>query len=134
MLVVDTTALIEALVGIDPPPGLRERLGQESCLHAPYLIDVEMLHALRRFTRRAVLSMERADEVRAEYATLAITRYPHLGLADRIWALRHNLSAYDATYVALAEALDAPLITCDRRLGAASGHCAVIETFPFAAA
>jgi hypothetical protein len=63
------------------------------------------------------------------FAELALVRYPHQPLSDRVWALRHNLSAYDATFVALAETLDAPLITCDARLASAPGHTARVELF-----
>jgi predicted nucleic acid-binding protein len=60
-------------------------------------------------------------------AAFPLTRYPHRGLLPRVWALRDNLTAYDAVYVALAEALDAPLVTRDRRLAAGPGHQAVVE-------
>ena len=69
---------------------------------------------------------------RMDFGDLAIVRYPHEPLNDRVWELRHNLTAYDATFIALAEALDAPLVTCDGRLAAARGHRARVELFDVA--
>jgi predicted nucleic acid-binding protein len=74
------------------------------------------------------LAADRAEDVRTDFAELAITRYGHEPLADRIWALRETLSAYDAAFLALAEALEAPLITCDARLSRAPGVTA--ELYP----
>ena len=129
MLVVDTSAVLDALAALDPAPGLIERLAQDGDLHAPHLIDTEVLHALRRMGLRREISDERAADARSDFAELTLTRYPHEPLSDRVWDLRHNLTAYDATFVALAEALEAPLVTCDARLAAAPGHRATIELF-----
>ena len=129
MLVVDTSAVLEAIVAVDPPPGLINRLAEDGDLHAPHLIDVEVLHALRRLNAQGELSEERASDARADFRELAIVRYPHVGLGDRIWELRRNLTAYDAAYVALAEALGVALVTCDRRLSEAPGHAAQVEVF-----
>jgi predicted nucleic acid-binding protein len=129
VLVVDTSAVLEAIVAVDPPPGLTDRLANDGDLHAPHLIDIEVLHALRRLNVLGELSEERASDARADFRELAIVRYPHVGLVDRIWELRHNLTAYDAAYVALAEALEVSLVTCDRRLSEAPGHTAQIELF-----
>jgi predicted nucleic acid-binding protein len=132
VLVVDTSALLEALAAHDPAPGLVKRLADDGDLHAPHLIDVEMLHALRRMSMRDEISEERAADARSDFADTVLVRYPHNPLSDRIWALRHNLSAYDATFVALAEILGAPLVTCDARLASARGHDAHIELFSVA--
>lgn len=129
MLVIDTSAVLEALVGRDPPPGLVDRLAQDGDLHAPHLIDTEVLHALRRMTMRRELSNERAADARTDFAQLTLVRYPHQPFNDRVWQLRHNLTAYDATFIALAEALEAPLLTCDARLATARGHRARVEGF-----
>jgi len=75
------------------------------------------------------LSEDRAADVRTDFAGLSIVRYPHHPLADRAWELRHNLTPYDAVFVALAEALEVPLVTCDRRLAMAPGHTASVEPF-----
>lgn len=129
MLVLDSSAALEALAARDPAAGLVERLAEDGDLHAPHLIDTEVLHALRRMLRRGQLSVDRAVDARTDFADLTVVRYPHEPLGDRVWELRENLTAYDATFVALAEALDVPLITCDARLAAAPGHQARIEVY-----
>lgn len=78
---------------------------------------------------RGEIAAERAADARTDFADTALLRYPHEPLGDRVWSLRHNLTAYDAAFVALAETLEAPLITCDGRLAASSGHDAKIELF-----
>ncbi|MHB1467951.1 MAG: type II toxin-antitoxin system VapC family toxin [Solirubrobacteraceae bacterium] len=129
MLVVDTSAILDAIAAYESSPGLVARLSQDGDLHAPHLIDVEVLHALRGMVRRNEISAERAVDARTDFAETALMRYPHEPLGDRIWELRRNLSAYDAAFVALAEALEATLVTCDARLASASGHNAGIELF-----
>ncbi|HEY4996414.1 MAG TPA: type II toxin-antitoxin system VapC family toxin [Solirubrobacteraceae bacterium] len=129
MLVVDTSAVLEALAARDPAPGLIERLAEDGDLHGPHLIDTELLHALRRMSINRQISDERAEDARSDFAELALRRYRHQPLSDRVWELRHNITAYDATFIALAEALSAPLITCDARLAATPGHDAEIELF-----
>jgi len=129
MLVVDTSAVLEALAARDAAPELIERLARDGDLHGPHLIDTEVLHALRRMTINREISDERAADARSDFAELTLVRYPHQPLSDRVWELRHNLTAYDATFVALAEALAAPLVTCDARLASAPGHGAQIELF-----
>ncbi len=126
MIVVDTSAVLGALVGLPSDPQLTARVGREE-LHAPHLIDVEVIHALRRLVVSGNLSEDRASDARSDFADLTIIRYPHQPLADRMWELKANLSAYDAAFVALSEALAVPLVTCDRRLASASGHRAQIE-------
>jgi len=105
------------------------QVGCVTCLHGPHLIDTELLHALRRMTFDATITEERAADARSDFAELALLRYPHAPLSDHVWELRHILTAYDATFVALAEVLDVPLITCDARLASASGHAAHVELF-----
>jgi predicted nucleic acid-binding protein len=129
VLVIDTSAAIAALTATDPAPGLLERLADDGDLHVPHLIDVEMLHALRHLTFRGELTDDRAADARTDFADLALTRYPHQPLSARVWELRHNLTAYDATFVALAETLGVPLVTCDAHVTRASSHDAEIELF-----
>jgi len=129
VLVVDTSAVLEALAARDPAPGLVERIARDGDLHAPHLIDTEVHHALRGMTLRGEIGEERAADARSDYAELTLARYPHEPLNDRVWELRDNLTAYDATFVALAEALGVPLVTCDAPLAAAPGHRARIELF-----
>ena len=82
---------------------------------------------LRRYVAGRHMTAIRAEEAMQDLLDLPLTRYPHDLLLWRIWDLRHALTAYDAAYVALAEVLSAPLITCDRKMASASGHSAVIE-------
>lgn len=121
MLVVDTSAILAAIVGRPRIPALGQRLASDGDLHAPHLIDVELLHGLRRLVMTGNLGQDRAEDCRADFADLALARYPHQPLADRMWELRHNLTAYDAAFVALSEALAVPLVTCDARLFEAPG-------------
>jgi predicted nucleic acid-binding protein len=88
---------------------------------------VEVGQVLRRYAANGEINSERGRLALADLADLPLRRYPHDFLLPRIWDLRNYLPAYDATYVALAEALEAPLLTCDRRLAAASGHSAHID-------
>jgi len=129
VLVLDTSALVEALVGRNPDPALVARLAHDGDLAAPHLLDVEFLHTLRRLVGRGEMSADRAADARADFADLSIIRFPHHPLADRMWDLRDNLTAYDAVFVSLSEALGVPLITCDGRLASAPGHHAVVELF-----
>jgi predicted nucleic acid-binding protein len=129
VLVVDTSAILDAIAASAPAAGLVARLSDDGDLHAPHLIDVEILHALRGLTMRGEITNDRATDARADFAETALVRYPHEPLSDRMWELRHNVSPYDAAFVALAETLAAPLITCDARLAAAAGHNARIELF-----
>jgi predicted nucleic acid-binding protein len=128
VLIVDTSALVAALLEDPRPFTLLDRLSGEE-FHAPHLVDVEFTHALRRLLATGQLTPDRAARGRTDFADLAIVRYPHTPLLDRMWELRENLTAYDAAYVALSEALDAPLVTADARLAAAPGHHAVVEAF-----
>jgi predicted nucleic acid-binding protein len=121
VLVVDTSAVLAALAVRPPDPTLVKRLADDGDLHAPHLIDVEILNALRGLVRGGQLSEDRAQDVRSDVEDLTIIRYGHQPLADRVWALRENLTAYDAAFVALADALEVPLVTCDARLANAPG-------------
>ena len=128
MIVVDASAVLEALVG-EPNPGLAVRLAGEGVLHAPHLLDTEVLHVLRRLERRGDLTAAQVANARASFDELTIDRYPHRQLSERVWELRRSVSAYDGTYVALAEALDATLVTTDRRLAGAAGLRAAVELY-----
>lgn len=129
MLVVDTSAVLAALVAEVPNAALVERLGADGDLHAPHLIDVELVHALRRLVHRGELAGDRAQAARADFSDLPIVRYPHVALLDRMWELRDNITAYDAAFVALSEALGVALVTTDARLASAPGHKAEVERF-----
>lgn len=129
MIVVDTSAVLAALVARPVEPALLARLAGDADLHAPHLLDVELLHALRRLVASRALTLDRAEDARRDFADLAIVRYPHHPLADRIWELRGTLSAYDAVFIALAEALAVPLITCDGRLARAAQALVEVERY-----
>ena len=101
--------------------------GSRQTLHAPHLIDVEVAQVIRRYAAVGEIEPERGVTALADLADMHFRRYPHDLLLPRVWALRHNLTAYDAVYVALAEALDAPLLTRDQRMAGAAGHHARIE-------
>lgn len=127
MIVVDASALLEALLRTPAANAVEDRLfAPGQTLHAPHLLDVEIAQVVRRYAANGEIDGERGRFALADLADLPLRRYPHDILLPRIWALRANLTAYDAAYVALAEVLDAPLLTRDRRL-AAGGHQARIE-------
>jgi predicted nucleic acid-binding protein len=127
MIVVDASAMVEALVGRDVDDELLDALQDE--VHAPHLLDVEVLSVLRGLTLSGKLAASAAEHARTDYFAFAIARYEVHGLADRIWELRHNFTPYDACYLALAEAMGAPLLTCDHKL-MGDGHDAEIRAFP----
>ena len=130
MIVLDASAAVDWL--LHTPAGLRieKRIYSRSeSLHAPHLLDLEVAQVLRRLAREGVISTPRAAQAIQDLLDLRLTRYPHFILLPRIWQLRHNLTAYDAAYIALAEKLNATLVSRDARLGSASGHAAVVELF-----
>jgi predicted nucleic acid-binding protein len=128
VIVLDASAAIEWLLQTSAGQRVEQRiyLHGES-LHAPHLLDLEILQVLRRLVREGVVSIFRAHQAITDLLDLRINRYPHFLLLPRIWQLRQNLSAYDAAYVALAEELGATLLTRDRHLASASGHTAQIQ-------
>lgn len=129
MIVVDTSAVVSALLARPPDQALVDRLGGEADLHAPHLVDVEMIGVLRRLVSTRKLSEDQAADARADFADLTLIRYPHWPLAGRMWELRHNLSSHDAAFVVLAEALGVPLVTTDGRLARVPGHAARVEVY-----
>jgi predicted nucleic acid-binding protein len=128
MIVIDASALLEFLLQTRLGTRVEARLFRdENEFHAPHLVDVEVVQGLRRLVRTREVSSGRAAEAIADLGELDLHRHAHLDLLARAWRLRDNISAYDAMYVALAEALDAPIVTCDGPLANASGHRATIE-------
>ncbi len=128
MIVVDASAILELLLRTPSAPDVESRLfAPDVTLHAPHLLDVEIAQVLRRYHRAGDITAERGAEALADLVKLSITRYPHYLFLSRIWELRNNVTAFDAAYVALAEALAAPLVTRDSRLAAAPGHTARID-------
>lgn len=128
MIVVDASALLETLLRTPKAALVAERLFDAAeTLHAPHLIDIEVTQVLRRYAAAGRVHAERYRDALDDFSDVPLNRYPHDVLLPRIWTLRHNLTAYDAAYVALAEALDARLLTCDRGIAAAPGHHARVE-------
>ena len=128
MIVVDASVLATALADDDEDGDFaRARLSQDPDLHAPHLLDAEVLSALRGQALAGLLGNRRAGQALADLVALPIARYPHLPFASRVWELRESVTAYDALYVALAEALDAPLLTADARLSRAAGPRCEVE-------
>jgi predicted nucleic acid-binding protein len=126
--VVDASTIVEVLLRTPDARAIEARLFQNGqTMDAPHLIDVEVAQTIRRYTINHQIDGERGRTALSILADLPINRYPHRFLLPRIWELRNNLTAYDAVYVALAEALDVSLITRDRRLAGAAGHRARVE-------
>ncbi len=128
MIVLDASALIEWL--LRTPSGrllAKQVISSGETLHAPHLVDVEVAQVLRRYTLAGSLEADRAKFALQDLADLRLSRYPHTPLMTRVWQLRGNLTAYDAVYVALAEELNATLMTRDRKLASAPGHHAHIQ-------
>lgn len=96
-------------------------------LHAPDLVVLETVQVLRKLLAAGQLTEARAEQAFEALMAMRLQRYPHTELLSRIWALRHNLSAYDAACVALAESLEAPLLTLDARMKKAAGHHANVQ-------
>jgi predicted nucleic acid-binding protein len=128
VIVVDASALLEALLRTPAANAVEDRLfAPHQTLHAPHLLDVEVAQVVRRYAANGEIDSARGRMALTDLADFPLRRYPHDFLLPRIWDLRNNLTAYDAAYVALAEVLDVPLLTRDRRLAAAAGHRAQIE-------
>jgi len=130
MIVLDASAAVDWLLQTYAGQSIENRIySRNETLHAPHLVDLEVTQVLRRLALQRVVSEHRANEAVRDLLDLRITRYPHLVLLPRIWQLRHNFSAYDAAYIALAEKLGSILVTRDARLASASGHAAAVELF-----
>lgn len=130
MIVLDASAAVDWLLQTTAGQRIENRIySHNDSLHAPHLLDLEVTQVLRRLTREGMVAARRAEEAVLDMQDLRITRYPHFMLLTEIWRRRHNLSAYDAAYIVLAEKLGASLLTRDKRLAAAAGNAAFIELF-----
>jgi predicted nucleic acid-binding protein len=127
VIVVDAAAVVDALTLVDGSDPLRHELAA-SDLHAPALLDFEVVSAIRGLTLGGILSAARAEDTLADFDALPVRRWPSApALRRRAFSLRQNLSAYDAAYIALAEALGCPLLTRDARLARSVGHDAEVR-------
>ena len=128
MIVVDASAVADVLLGVASAAPVAQRLlASGETLHAPHLLDLEILQVLRRFAASGSWQAQRAAQAVEDFAAMRIARHAHDSLRSRIWELRKTVTAYDGAYLALAEALGCPLLTRDRKLGRAAGHAAAIE-------
>lgn len=119
-LVVDASVVLRMLLPWSAAGDIQAAVDEQD-LHAPHLIDLEIASGLRRLVATGAITSRRASAALSDLTALALNRYPHVRLLGRVWQLRDNLSAYDASYVALAEALGCPLLTADRGLATAPG-------------
>jgi len=128
VIVLDASAVVELLLWTPAGKRVAAKIASpRETLHAPHLLDVEVTQVLRRVERAGLVSSERATEALQALVDLDVERHEQAALLPRMWELRANLTAYDAAYVALAEGLQAPLLTFDKRLAAAPGTRATFE-------
>jgi predicted nucleic acid-binding protein len=128
VIVVDASALVEVLLRMPASSAVQQWLfDPRRTLHAPHLIDIEVAQVVRRYAAGAEIDGKQGRAALADLADFPLCRYPHDFLLPRVWDLRKHFTAYDAVYVALAEALDAPLLTRDRRLARAAGKFTQVE-------
>lgn len=127
MIVIDASAILKVLVEPQTDSGLKPYLRSSGTpLAAPHLIDLEVAQVLRRLVRAKAMSFDRSQQALDDWQEVRLIRYPHRALMKRIFELRDNATAYDAAYLALAEALDAPLLTHDAKFKSVPGHNARI--------
>lgn len=126
MIVADASAAVSAVLR----DGAARRLFGSDAVCVPHLVDSEVANALRGLARRGVLSDDAARILLVRWAELGVERFAVTGLLPRIWELRENVTAYDATYVALAEALGVALVSADARLARAVGPRCPITVLP----
>lgn len=127
MIVVDASAMVELLLDTELGRRVDERILGVDSRHAPHLLDVEVTQVLRRFALAGQVSVARAREAIDDLTSFPMARHGHASLLERVFELRTNLTAYDAVYLALAEALTATLVTCDKALAKAPGSRARVE-------
>jgi predicted nucleic acid-binding protein len=130
VIVLDASALVELLLSTHVGRVIAARIEDPAlALHAPHLADVEVAQVLRRYVRDGELDSSSAEEALEDLRSLDLERHSHEPLLPRVWRLRHTLTAYDTVYIALAEALETTLVTCDARLARAPGMSRRVELF-----
>jgi predicted nucleic acid-binding protein len=128
MIVLDASVVVHLLTRSSLAPSIQaELVGSNESFIAPHLIDVEVMSALRGMLAGQRIDAHRCGQFLAELSALPAARFSHTPLIARIWELRHNFTAYDAAYIALAEATDSVLYTCDEKLQ--KGHRAQVRVF-----
>ena len=128
MIVLDASSAVEWLLQTSTGRRVARRIfSRRESLHAPHLLDLEVTQVFRRQAAQGAITVSRAEDGLQDLLDLRIRRYPHALFLRRVWELRDNLTAYDAMYIALAETLDATLLTCDGKLALAPGHGARVE-------
>lgn len=126
MIVADASAIMEMLLGTGKGLQVERRVfSAHETLHEPHLLDLEVLQVIRRHLLLNYIDLVRAQQALDDFRNLKFKRYAHDVFQSRIWSLRNNFTAYDASYVALAEEIGARLVTCDRKM--VSGHNAKVE-------
>lgn len=128
MIVIDASVVFESLLGVERKAvAARAAVAAAPALHAPHLVDIEVASSIRRAVRSGTVGGPAAIAALTALGAMAVERYPHGPFLPRIHQLRHSITSYDAAYIALAEALDAELVTCDAKLAGANGHRARIR-------
>jgi predicted nucleic acid-binding protein len=128
LIVIDASAVIELLLNSPAGAKVADRIFIEGeSLHVPHLLDLEVAQVLRRYALSREITAQRASQALDDFNDLRLHRYAHFDFIPRIWELRTSMTAYDAAYVCLAEALNATLLTCDIKLRNSHGHTARIE-------
>lgn len=128
MIVLDTSAAVEWLLGRPKAAAVAARITDpDVTIHAPHLLSVETAQVVRRYVLAGTVDQRRGASALQNLAALDVTHHDHEPLLPRIWELRDNATAYDAAYLALAEVLNAPLVTLDGRLARSPGHAASVD-------
>ena len=132
MIVADASVFVEMLLGPASPAGnvLATHFGNQNVVCAPHLLDAEIGQALRRLVLGREISAARARASLDDLVDLPIRRFPHTALLSRAFTLRDNVTVYDGIYLALAEVLDAPLLSCDAALRDVPGCTATVDIVP----
>ena len=129
-MILDASAAVDVVLRLEPRASwVESQLEQADVVRAPHVIDAEVVGVIRRFALGGAIGVSVAERALGDYEALRMLRFPHTPLVQRVWELRNNVSAADGFYVALAEALDAPLVTTDASLARVPGLEIEIRAF-----